>query len=222
MDEEMEDSIVASTEINGNHVGSTIEPTETSVHTGLKPGFLPRKGQLPILRHGEPARAAPSIRSMMDFPSAASSVAEDEESSTDSEFDEMGAAHLAPPTSKVEVRIPPAPRFPPLPYSSSKTGLVYDARMRFHSEPLSSMLMENDIHPEDPRRIHEIFNEIQQAGLVQGPEDSEEDAQQEQCWRIHARMASRGEICMIHTPEHYEFIESLQRKWTHLTASTMC
>ena len=78
-------------------------------------------------------------------------------------------------TPKVEVRIPPPPRFAPLPYSSSKTGLVYDARMRFHTEPMSAMQRDLEIHPEDPRRILEIFKEIQDAGLVQGPDEPEEE-----------------------------------------------
>ena len=113
------------------------------------------------------------------------------------------------PSSVVSVRIPPPPRFSPLPYSSSKTGLVYDPKMKFHAES-SDAVLEDGIHPEDPRRISEIFNEIQQAGLVQGADDFEEDAAAEQCWRILARPATRGEICLIHTPEHYRFIESLQ------------
>jgi histone deacetylase 6 len=83
----------------------------------------------------------------------------------------------------VQVRIPPPPRFPPLPYSSSKTGLVYDERMRFHS------------------------------GLVHGPNDPPEKVHEEQCWWIHTRSATSAEICLIHTPQHYSFIESLQRTY---------
>ncbi|CAI6329932.1 unnamed protein product [Periconia digitata] len=113
--------------------------------------------------------------------------------------------------SAVRVIIPPPPRFPPLPYSSNKTGLVYDAKMKFHAES-SDAILEDGIHPEDPRRISEIFNEIQQAGLVQGADDLDEDAADEQCWRILARPASEGEICLIHTPKHYHFIASLQNK----------
>jgi histone deacetylase 6 len=81
--------------------------------------------------------------------------------------------------------------------------------MRFHAEFPEFMAL-NDIHPEDPRRIAEIFKEIQQAGLVQGADDLDKDAHDEQCWRIVARPAIKGEICLIHTPEHYEFIKGLQ------------
>lgn len=70
----------------------------------------------------------------------------------------------------------------------------------------------DDIHPEDPRRIHSIFEEIRQAGLV-GSSTAPEDEQTEQhCWRIAIRPASRPEILLIHTEEHYELVKSLQCK----------
>jgi histone deacetylase 6 len=77
---------------------------------------------------------------------------------------------------------------------------------------MSMTIREEEIHPEDPRRIHEIFQEIQEAGLVQGPEEAEEDAQEDQCWRIQARHATKGEVCLVHTIEHYDFVEALQGK----------
>lgn len=113
-------------------------------------------------------------------------------------------------SSVVQVRIPPAPRFPPLPYSSSRTGVVYDERMKFHAE-YPELQSSVDFHPEDPRRISEIYEEIWQAGLIHGPNDPPEDAHDDQCWWIHTRPATSAEICLIHTPEHYNFIESLQR-----------
>lgn len=72
------------------------------------------------------------------------------------------------------------------------------------------MIEAEEIHPEDPRRIHEIFQEIQQAGLVQGPDELEEDAKDEHAWRIHARPATKPEICLIHTPDHYENIRRME------------
>ncbi|KAF2744528.1 hypothetical protein M011DRAFT_470372 [Sporormia fimetaria CBS 119925] len=110
------------------------------------------------------------------------------------------------------VMIPPAPKFAPLPYASSRTGVVYDARMRFHCEPQSMMVGDDDIHPEDPRRIHEIFQELREAGLIQGSDELDDVNTESKCWRIQARSATRGEVLLVHTQEHYEFIESLQGK----------
>jgi histone deacetylase 6 len=96
---------------------------------------------------------------------------------------------------------------PALPYSSSRTGLVYDARMRFHTELGAS---EDDIHPEDPRRIWEIYNELVQAGLVE--DDSEPNAPFHpfRLMRIQARLAEPAEICLVHSRKHYEWVEDLE------------
>ena len=196
-----DDSVIISTEVNGNHAGATAIPSTMTLQ-----GSPFKKQQLPLLGNASPARANTNRPSPY-----AQEVAPTNQSEEPSGSEEMDIASPAP-SVHVQVRIPPGPRFPPLPYSSSKTGLVYDPRMRFHAEPTSLMLNQDDIHPEDPRRIHEIYQEIQQAGLVQGPEDIEagNKAKDEQCWRIHARPADKGEICLIHTPDHYDFIESLQ------------
>lgn len=113
----------------------------------------------------------------------------------------------------VEVRVAPTPSFPPLPYASSRTGLVYDDRMRFHAED-ENFNHPDDIHPEDPRRIYAIFHEIREAGLVQDSidEDANTDSCGDKCWRIHTRHATKAEICLIHTPEHYIFVEGLQSR----------
>lgn len=217
MDEEdhvMEEDVVQSTEVNGNHLEKTIDPTMIALHDSVQAPYPKRKEQLPILSHGEPA-ASVHVSSGNVGPSILDSGAQvlldqSEQSSVDMGSDEMDITPPASSNIEVRIRVPPPPKFPHLPYSSSKTGLVYDSRMRFHAEPISQMMDVNEIHPEDPRRIHEIFQEIQQAGLVQSNDDSEESAKDEQCWRINARMATRGEICLIHTSEHYDFVESLQ------------
>lgn len=81
--------------------------------------------------------------------------------------------------------------------------------MRFHAELPDMNINPDDIHPEDPRRIHAIFEELRQAGLVSSS-TSEED--QDHCWRIASRFATRPEILLIHTEEHYDFVKSFQRK----------
>ncbi|KAF2660148.1 hypothetical protein K491DRAFT_589511 [Lophiostoma macrostomum CBS 122681] len=201
-----EDSIVESTETNGNYGRDTVDPSLTILPRGVSGPFTSRKAQLPIVGHGGSAGLRlSSNQSSIPVRPGDSSATHSDAGSEDMDFS-------ISTVSSVQVRIPPPPRFSPLPYATSKTGLVYDARMRLHSEPLTMTIREEEIHPEDPRRIHEIFQEIQQAGLVQGPEEDEEDAKEDQCWRIQARHATKGEVCLIHTIEHYDFIESLQEK----------
>lgn len=84
--------------------------------------------------------------------------------------------------------------------------------MRFHAELPESSTGPDDIHPEDPRRIHSIFEEIKEAGLIHAT-TAEGDAREELCWRIGIRPATRPEILLIHTEEHYDFVESLQRQY---------
>ncbi|KAF2016574.1 hypothetical protein BU24DRAFT_346359 [Aaosphaeria arxii CBS 175.79] len=207
-----DESVLATTEVNGNHLANTVDPSKLALRDNLEPRFSPIKDELPILSHGELTHAythpiptdSSDTGSLFNGPPVAS---RSRDTSPDMETDEMDVTSTT--SSYVQVRVPPPPTFPPLSYSSSKTGLVYDSRMRFHAEPVALMLNQNDIHPEDPRRIHEIFEEIREAGLVQGPEDDEESSQHEQCWRIHTRPATRGEICLIHTPEHYKFLGEL-------------
>ncbi|PVH99637.1 hypothetical protein DM02DRAFT_614881 [Periconia macrospinosa] len=196
----MGDSIMPSTEaINGDH-SVTINPS--TILAKSPDDLIPR---LPIYDNSDnPASIAliPKSSIVSNSLNHISGSLPDATSESPEPMDESSS-------TAAWVQIPPPPRFPPLPYSSSKTGLVYDPKMKFHAES-SDAILEDGIHPEDPRRISEIFNEIQQAGLVQGADDLEEDAADEQCWRILARPASRGEICLIHTPEHYRFIEGLQ------------
>ena len=91
--------------------------------------------------------------------------------------------------------------------------------MRFHAE-LPNSSSADDIHPEDPRRIHSIFEEIREAGLVRGPESLEHDEDEEVCWRIGIRPAEKAEILTIHTEEHYHFVEALQ--CTPITLQSRC
>lgn len=200
----MQDTAIRSIEVNGNgDHATTIDPSKISFHTN-SPEFLSPK--LPLHGVGNPLNVASAPS---PFSARHQSGSRTQKSSPELGSDAMD---ITPPRqTAVEVRVPPPPRFPPLPYSSSKTGLVYDTRMRFHAEYADFMSSPDDIHPEDPRRINEIFNEIHQAGLVQGPSDPDEDAHEDQCWWIHARPATAAEICLIHTAEHFRFIESLQR-----------
>ena len=88
------------------------------------------------------------------------------------------------------------------------TGLCYDVRMRFHCE-LQPHQRPDDHHPEDPRRIYEIYKTLCQAGLVDDPMSTRPLVPQPLA-RVMARNATPEEICMVHDARHYAFMESLR------------
>lgn len=99
----------------------------------------------------------------------------------------------------------PAPRFKPLPYSTSRTGLVFDPRMRYHMDQNSS---DDDAHPEKPQRIFEIYQQLKLAGLlIDEFADADPDEEFKLC-RIPAREADEIEICLVHSQEHLEYVKS--------------
>lgn len=91
------------------------------------------------------------------------------------------------------------------------TGCCYDDRMKLH---MNADFSPNTHHPEDPRRIHEIFKAFKKMGLVYTGPESElprimKDCPTKYMWRIPARPATREEICLAHSPEHLAWVESL-------------
>ncbi|EME47335.1 histone deacetylase hda1-like protein [Dothistroma septosporum NZE10] len=101
---------------------------------------------------------------------------------------------------------PKLAKFKNLPYATSQTGLVYDVRMRFHVE---AEPVEDDMHPEDPRRIHAIYEAFVNAGLAwrEGQSGPSSDYYM---GRIDARMVTREEVCRVHTVEHFNWVQSLR------------
>lgn len=90
-----------------------------------------------------------------------------------------------------------------LPLASLSTGLCYDIRMRYHCEVRPTA----DVHPEDPRRIYYIYKELCRAGLVDDP-DSSRPLAPRPMKRIDVRNATLEEISLVHTREHFAFVES--------------
>ncbi|KAJ1984552.1 Histone deacetylase hda1 [Dimargaris verticillata] len=76
---------------------------------------------------------------------------------------------------------------------SPSTGLVYDARMKFHA-PMEA----GELHPEDPRRIWYIFEALRKAGCV------------DQCLRIDTREACTEEVLLCHDEAHHTTITNTQ------------
>jgi histone deacetylase 6 len=199
-----EDSVMVTTELNGDTALDTVGLSNLSRRLedsspGKKdrlPFHVPFKGSSFSQANGTPKFKTPSSSRPANSPDKM-------------DFTMSTSGRVSP-----EVRVAPKPKSSVLPYASSKTGLVYDARMRFHAEPPNMTLNADDIHPEDPRRIHSIFEEIRQAGLV-GSSSIPEDDSEDHCWRISIRHATRPEILLIHTEEHYAFVKSLGSKLYH-------
>jgi histone deacetylase 6 len=198
-----EDVIMDSTETNGDFLLETVAPSDVFAP---KSSTIPRKEQLPF--------HSPSKQQSLLQPNMHRSYASSHQTtpSPSGRSDRMTMSRPTPARrSSPQVRIPPKPRHMVLPYATSRTGLVYDPRMRFHAELPNMSLSADDIHPEDPRRIHSIFEEIKEAGLV-GSGAPDEDGREDHCWRIGIRPATRPEILLIHTEDHYNFVESLQSR----------
>ena len=96
------------------------------------------------------------------------------------------------------------------PASAGRTGLCYDARMRFHCET-DPPKDRSDYHPEDPRRIFHIYRELCEAGLVdddkmaKGPKSNP-------LHRIDARLAQKAELRLVHEDAHIAFMETTRGK----------
>lgn len=192
----MEDEIIASTELNDELADNATEfIVPMDVFPSPKMAHLPKNAQIPVSE----SSTLPRLTS----------------NHVDGRSDRMNFTRTAiHRRTSPQVRIPPKPRTEALPLATLKTGLVYDPRMRFHAE-LPSDSAADDIHPEDPRRIHSIFEEIREAGLVRGPESSGSDEHDEFCWRIGIRPAEKHEILLIHTEEHYNFVASLESMYVY-------
>lgn len=125
----------------------------------------------------------------------------------------FSSSGLKPTSAQIPTVIIPRSRKTALPYSSSRSGLVYDSRMRYH---VDSTETSDDAHPEKPGRILEIFSELVKADLVQDPENAEDKDEEYHLVRIPARKATEAELCLIHSPEHIDFVRSTQGKYIDL------
>ncbi|KAK1458977.1 histone deacetylase [Colletotrichum melonis] len=93
------------------------------------------------------------------------------------------------------------------------TACCYDDRMKLH---VNADFGTTPHHPEDPRRIEEIFKAFKRNGLVfNGPESKITEVMRHNpskyMWRIGAREATKEEILTTHTPLHYHWVESLSK-----------
>lgn len=200
-----ESNSLQSTEPNGETV--TVDPTI------LGPTSL--KDAAPLATNPAISPSPPPVGSRT-LPGVEQDEIMDDEStnSSSSEDDDDDLENLSrKPTQIVEVVVN-VPAEPHIPYASSRTGLVYDAQMRFHAELNSD---EDDIHPEDPRRIWEIFNELVKAGLVDDDQaPTEYSSKPFKLWRIPARLAEPAEVHLVHNTDLYEWVDSLRGKFLNV------
>jgi len=137
-------------------------------------------------------------------------IMDDESTNSSSSDEDDGQENLSRKPAQIVEVVVNVPAEPHVPYASSRTGLVYDAQMRFHAELNSD---EDDIHPEDPRRIWEIYNELVMAGLVDDDQaPTEYSSKPFKLWRIPARLAEPAEVSLVHKPELYEWVGGLRGK----------
>lgn len=182
-------------------------------HETVNPSLISFSAPLP-LKDGAPP-SSPHEPAFGPFTEPADEVMIESDSSSMSEDNSDHVTDITPPKYRQRAMVvidAPKPKSEALPYSSIRSGLVYDVRMRFHTEPLDAMLSEDDIHPEDPRRIMEIFNELAEAGLVETHTHHVADPDFS-LWRINARPATEEEICLVHTRDHYARVSAYQSEW---------
>ncbi|CAH1765303.1 86_t:CDS:10 [Entrophospora sp. SA101] len=86
-------------------------------------------------------------------------------------------------------------------FKENITGFVYDKRMRFHSNNF-----DKHHHPEDPNRITTIKNTLEKAGCYKKMK------------HINAREATKQEICLAHTDEHWSLIKKTSALCSSLSA----
>ena len=93
------------------------------------------------------------------------------------------------------------------------TGVCYDVRMKMH---MNADFSPGAHHPEDPRRVHEIFEAFKRTGLIYtGPEEDAarilKEVPTRYMWRIPVRMATREEICLAHSADHLAWVEKIEK-----------
>jgi histone deacetylase 6 len=91
------------------------------------------------------------------------------------------------------------------------TGCCYDERMKLH---INVDWSPHPHHPEDPKRIEEIFNAFKKNGLIyNGPAENlpqiMRDSPTKYMKRILAREARKDEICTVHAPGHFDWVANL-------------
>lgn len=98
------------------------------------------------------------------------------------------------------------------PYTSIlPTGYCYDVRMRYHCE-LEPPEERKEFHPEDPRRIWKIYQELCNAGLIKNEKLNSGYVIPNPLINIAAREVTEAEVTLVHDKKHFDFIKSTSSK----------
>ena len=205
-----EDSVMDG--LNGTESNSLEESTEPNGDTSmLNPADLAPTSLKDAAPTGSDPAISPSPPQVgsRTLPGVASDEMMDADTPTSEQSDMEDETEGTKLVKRVEVVIT-QPADSSLPYASKRTGLVYDPRMRFHAELNTD---EDDIHPEDPRRIWEIYRELVNGGLVDEEETPVDYTKHPfKLWRIPIRLAEPSEIALVHDSQLYDWVESLAGK----------
>ena len=100
----------------------------------------------------------------------------------------------------------------PVPYNSFlPSGYCYDVRMRYHTE-LDAPKERRELHPEDPRRIFKIFQELCVAGLIDHKQFNEGFVIPNPLVNIPVRYAKESEIELVHEKKVYDRMRATRCK----------
>ncbi|KAF9142091.1 Histone deacetylase hda1 [Mortierella sp. GBA39] len=108
---------------------------------------------------------------------------------TSSETGDDGPSTPMSGQSAVVATATPRPQPDTIDGRSTKTGYVYDVRMRFHQN-----IHGDHDHPEDPRRIWKIYEALKNAGCLT------------RMVKLPSREATQAELGLVHTEEHIQTI----------------
>ena len=99
----------------------------------------------------------------------------------------------------------------PAPYNSFlPTGYCYDVRMRYHCE-LDPPKERRELHPEDPRRIFKIYQELCIAGLIKNPMLNKDYLIPNPLLNIPVRQVTEAEVELVHDKKMWDFMRATTR-----------
>lgn len=157
-------------------------------------------GSRQVLSRADPAALDGSMQLLGSVASAISSSRSSDRGSTALSYTSLRIDRYQP---TYEVVIIPPPRYRFLPYTTSRTGVVYDVRMQLHRHLLEA-------HPENPFRISAVWQALQDGGLVA---KVGEDENEYHLIRLPIRPALESEILLVHSPEHLAWVKALPRTY---------
>lgn len=110
----------------------------------------------------------------------------------------------------------------PAPYNSFlPTGYCYDVRMRYHCE-LDPPKERRELHPEDPRRIFKIYQELCVAGLIENEMLNKGHLIPNPLHNIPVRQATEAEVGLVHDKRMWDFMAATQSKSFLLIHCSTC